>query len=1478
VIKERKSILLFDIHAKIQYFCKEIKGNFKFPLYIIMSSLQIREQKRYFTLKKIKHIINGIIWTLLVGYISLVVLMHMPPIQHFLGTEVATALAKKFGTKVSVGSIDLGFFNRLIIDDIQMYDQRGDSLLYASRISTKINIIPLLNNKISVASAQLFGLKANLYQQTAISKPNYQFVLDSLASKDTTQHTPIDLHIGSIIIRHGSIKYNKRYIKEDPDLFSTSHINISNLSTHIILNHITDNSIDLNIKKLELQDKSKLQLSSLAFKLKANKQEAILKDFELQLPNSDITLGDIHANYQMKNGKLDTSSLTYKGSIEQSKITLSDIACLIPMFNHFDDAIFFSSKFIGSANSIHCMDTNFRTGSGSINLQAKGSVSNWNNKDKMKWNAHIDNLNVTEESIRFISDNLGKQINIPMEVKRLGNIHYIGNIHGWGKNISSKGKLETDAGDANIELEKAGETMYAFIDTKGILLNKILANKNFGEIAATLDVKGNKKHLVVKGEINKFGYNRYNYRNIKLDGIYSHGLVKGTASINDPNIKVKIEGDYATRLKKYALEAYIQHFLPSIIGIKANDKTYSLDNITISTNNKDKDSYIDIEAPFADLHTRGQYDITNLYANIQNMIADKLPTFPGIKKSKVKANNDFTLQGNIYSVEPLNRMLGIPLTISSPIHINGNISGLSKEINMLVKAPLFSYNGKTFHNANIELMTHNNCLQLNACLSQGLPYEKAPSYQINAMAANNELSTLIQYTNNSKKLPIHGTLDAITKFTKNTQGIPYIVTKVKPSNVMLGDTKWDVAASTISYSKNNLAIDNFTVRHGNQHIFISGKATPNKEDSIVADIKDVDVAYILDLINFHSVNFAGKATGKAVVKSIFHDPDAYAKLDINDFLFEEGPLGILHALVNYDKEKEQIDIKATAEEQSNKRTYIDGYVSPKRNYIDLGITADGTNMKFLESFCGSFMDNIQAQARGKINVVGDLKEINLVGDIEVSGKIHMKQLGTDYHFDCLKAHAIPDDILLENDTIYDRNKHIAIVKGGIHHKHLTKLSYDLNLKAYNFLGYDTHEFGDNTFYGTVYATGDVGIHGKSGETIIDIDATPEPGSIFVYNVASPEAIGDKSFIHWHDITPDWEKPFFQETAKESKDNDNDIISDMKINFLVNTNPNLTLKLLMDEQSGDYITLNGNGVIRANYFNKGAFDMFGNYIVDHGVYKLTIQNIIKKDFEFMPGGTINFGGNPYNAPINLQAKYIVNGVPLSDLNIGQSFSSNNIRVDCLMNIQGTPSSPKVDFSMDLPTVNSDAKQMIYSIINSQEEMNQQVLYLLGIGRFYAQTKNNQASEDAAQQSQTSLAMQSLLSGTISQQINTVLSNLVKSKEWNFGANISTGDEGFNNAEYEGIFSGRLFNNRLLFNGQFGYRDNANATQSFIGDFDLRYLIFPNGNLSIRMYNQTNDRYFTKNSLNTQGIGLIMKKDFNGIHDLFGIKKKKRKTAK
>lgn len=1428
------------------------------------------------TLKRFKHIISCIIWTIFALYVILIVLLHLPPVQTFLGSTVATALAQKFGTEVSVGKINLGFFNRIIIDDVRMLDQKGDSMIYASRLSAKVDLLPLKDGKISVSSAQLFGLRANIYRQNAKSDLNIQFMLDSLASKDTTQHKPLDLRIGSVIIRHGSIAYNQRDIASAAGVFSPQHIGISNLSAHIALHHLTDNDIHLSIKKIAFTDKSGLQVKNLRFKVNADKHQARLSDFQLELPKSHLLLEDLIATYRTnEKGKLISETLQFEGGIKPSLITLSDVAYFAPILRKWNDALYIDTHFSGTSTSARIHQLHFKTQSGSILLKANAKASDWNRK--LHWLANIETLKVSDEGVEQIAANLGSKVKIPKEVLRLGNIYYKGVISGKGKSqIGTKGVLRTDAGNVEIDAHQNGKQLYAKVDTKGINLGKILDNAKLGIIAAHITAQGTKERLVAKGEIPLFDFNNYRFRNIRLDGSYNKGLIDGLASIADPNINLQVAGKYSIPKKQYEAQLNLAHLQPTVLGVKMADNTYTLNDIRVSAKNEGADSYLDLEAPFANIHVKGQYDYGTLVQTMTNMLASKLPTLPGIGKTSNKARNNFSIEAEIASTEILQRMLGVPLDIQQPVVIDGNISDLDRSVNLTAQLPAFSYNGSDYSGGAIQMNTEGDTLKVDARIKTGAAGSTSPTLHVKAAAADNTLMASLGYNNHSKSLPIHGALNAEAQFYKNTDNVSTAHVDILPSVIHIGEKPWKVHPADITYSKNHLEIENFEVSHGDQHVAVNGLATPNKEDSIVAQLKDVDVEYILNLVNFHSVDFSGKASGKAIVKSIFNDPDAYAKLDIKDFEFEHGPMGILHANVSFNKELSQIDINAVADEGEEHQTLINGYVSPKRNYIDLGIEAQGTNMKFMESFCGSFMDDIQARARGKVNLVGDLSDINLVGDLYATGKMHMKQLGTEYSFNNLHAHAIPDDILLNNDTIFDRNHNMALVSGGIHHKHLTRLSYDLTLKAHNFLGYDTHEFGDNTFYGTVYATGEVGIHGKSGETIIDIDAEPGPGSIFVYNVASPDAISDKSFIHWHDIAPELTDSL--KLQQKDADDDIDFSSDMRINFLVNATPNLTLKLMMDPQSGDYITLNGNGVLRANWFNKGSFDMFGNYVVDHGVYKLTIQNVIKKDFEFMPGGTIAFGGNPYNAPLNLQAKYTVNGVPLSDLSIGRSFSSNNIRVDCLMNITGTPQSPSVDFSMDLPTVNTDAKQMIYSVINSQEEMNQQVLYLLAIGRFYAQTKNNQSSEDADQQSQTSLAMQSFLSGTISQQLNTVLSNVVKSNNWNFGANISTGDEGFNNAEYEGILSGRLLNNRLLFNGQFGYRDNANATQSFIGDFDLRYLIFPNGNLAVRMYNQTNDRYFTRNSLNTQGLGLIMKKDFNGWRDLFGIKKKKEVKKK
>ena len=105
-----------------------------------------------------------------------------------------------------VGKVNVGILNRLIIDDVLINDQQGDTMIHASRLSAKVRLLSIPQGKISISSAQLFGLQGRFYKKDALTPANYQFALDSLASKDTTQHTPLDISIGSLIIRHGSIK------------------------------------------------------------------------------------------------------------------------------------------------------------------------------------------------------------------------------------------------------------------------------------------------------------------------------------------------------------------------------------------------------------------------------------------------------------------------------------------------------------------------------------------------------------------------------------------------------------------------------------------------------------------------------------------------------------------------------------------------------------------------------------------------------------------------------------------------------------------------------------------------------------------------------------------------------------------------------------------------------------------------------------------------------------------------------------------------------------------------------------------------------------------------------------------------------------------------------------------------------------------------------------------------------------------------
>ena len=1464
-------------------------------------------------------------------------LLHTRAVQSFIGRQASQALSERLGTRVSVGNVDLGFFNRIVIDDIVIDDQQGRQMLKAGRVAAKVDLLPLAKGKITISSAQLFGLKADLYQADADSKTNFQFVIDSLSSKDRQEHKPLDLQVKSLIIRNGELTWNRLDKPRTTATINPAHLAVSNITAHLVLDQLTDDRLNLNIKRLSMKERSGLDIRKLTAKIVADKQKASVRNFTIELPATTLTSDRLTVKFGQKfdDKGIDMQHIQYDGTLQASAITPSDFTWIAPHADKLKETFNLVSSFSGTSSSLLVDNLKLNTKSNNISLNLSGSCQK--RIDAPQWFAKIQRLHINDEGATHLLQAL--ENTIPAKATDiLRNIHHIdftGEGYSRAEHMAVNGTLSTGIGDAKLAISKRFDALSADVATESIHLGKLLGDDTFGMVAADISLKTTLGHTLndaaIKASAPRFDYRGYTYRNISVDGkalldaSYSPVAFNGKAALDDANGNINFDGNIDLRSSSPQLKGNLQvsNLNPAILGLtdkwagnrldftadadmkgldlnnaigtldihdfrrSTDTGHYALDRLSITQSGTGAGArHLSVVGDFGELHADGHYNYTSLQHSLVNLIRTKLPTLPGLPAAKSPAANNISVTANIHNSDWLTQLFDIPVTLSSPLTLDGNIDDEQGQYHLDARIPAFYYDGAPYRDADLHIATRGDTLCSTLAVKKAMDNGQVFSWLLKADAADNNLTAAVSFDNHAKR-PLRGTINAVANLYK-VDGRSTAAIHIKPSDFIVGDTIWNVLPSQVLYDGQRLVADHVVIRHDRQYLDINGTATKSHDDTLAVSLQDIDVSYILDMVNFHSVQFSGLATGKAHITGAFATPEAEARLTVSDFRFQNGPMGTLHAFARLNNEAKRIDLTATADESLYAKTLINGYISPQNNYIDLGIDTQNTNLAFVESFCKSFMRDVDARGNGHVRVFGPLKTIyvpymggtrpeavNLSGMVVADGTVGMKPLGTVYTLRRDTIRLVPDEISFVNDTIFDRDGHHGIVNGKLYHTNLKHLTYDIGISAANLLAYDRKQFGDDTFCGTVYATGNCRLNGGNGETNIDIEVSPEAGTIFRYNASSPDGIRDNQFITWRaKASP---QPSTEGTAEEpsSPATQTEATSPMHINFLIHANPNATLDVLMDEESGDNIALHGNGTLRATWFNKGSFDMFGNYVVTDGTYKLSVQNVIKKEFLFSSGGTIAFGGDPYDAQLDLKAVYTINGVPLSDLNIGRSFTSNNIRVNCLMNIGGTPAQPHVDFDLDMPTISADARQMVHSLINSEEEMNQQVIYLLAVGRFLNQGANNAAESTPQQQSQTALAMQSLLSGTISQQLNYILSNTLNTNNWNFGANISTGDEGFNNAQYEGILSGRMLNNRLLINGEFGYRDNANATTSFIGDFDIRYLLRPNGSLAVKVYNQTNDRYFTRNSLNTQGVGLILKKDFGSWKELFKIKKKKKK---
>ena len=616
---------------------------------------------------------------------------------------VADELSEVLKTKVVIGRINMGLLNRIIIDDVLLDDQSGQEMLKVTRLSAKFDIVPFFKGKISISSVQLFGFNINLRKETPDTPPNFKFVLDAFASKDTVKkESSLDLRINSILIRRGRMSYHVLSEEETPGKFNAKHIQLQNIIANISLKALSKDSVNLGIKRLSLDEKmSGFSLKKMSLKLVANNKQTSIDNFAIELPETSLKMDTIHLVYDsLQAFEHFAEEVHFSFRTLPSQITLKDISPFVPVLSHFKEPITLDMEVKGTVDQLNCSHLEIVSEEQQFRLRGDVSLQDLSHPQDAYVYGTLSELSANTRGVGFLVRNLNPDYNgVPPILERLGNISFRGEISGYFTDLVTYGQLRTSLGDVKTDLKLSADKskgLFAYsgaVKTTDFKLGELLANEQLGEITFNLDVHGrhitNQRPTVeLKGLIASIDYSRYRYENITLDGEYKRGGFNGKVALDDPNGSVYLNGDVNVTSKvptfnflavvhkvrphdlnlttKYAdaefslklranftggsIEEMIGEINVDSLEFTAPDKEYFMKNMNIRATKKNDENQLKLTSEFLTADVEGKFQYHTLPASILNIMRKYIPSLILPPKKEFETHNNFQFDIHILSL------------------------------------------------------------------------------------------------------------------------------------------------------------------------------------------------------------------------------------------------------------------------------------------------------------------------------------------------------------------------------------------------------------------------------------------------------------------------------------------------------------------------------------------------------------------------------------------------------------------------------------------------------------------------------------------------------------------------------------------------------------------------------------------------------------------------------------------------------------
>lgn len=1446
--------------------------------------------------------------------IILTLIFSIPSVQTNLASRVTKSINEKYKTNISLDKLQLSFITwDTSLKGVYIEDYQQDTLFYIHKLNTSIlSIRNLIKGDLGFGTIKIDALNFKLKTYKGEKTTNLNVFIDKLDDgKPRTPGTPPFLFSATKVIINNS---NFKLI--DYNLENSESLNFKNLNIKADSLEILGPVVTTAIKQLNFDSKRGLSVTNLATKFKYSKEQIRFDALSIDTPKSSLK-GNLVMDYGAGDFLDFLNKVKFTADFVDSKIAFDEINLLYNQFGKGREA-FFSSNITGVLNDLNTNDL-FLV---SDNTGIRGDFNFKNlftGSQPFVMDANIKDISTSYYQLRSLMPNLlGKTL--PSIFEKFGEFTIRGKATVTENTIQSKVNINTAIGSSYSDLELSNiknidNALYkGFFSLIDFDLGYFVGSKDLGKATLDFNVEGqgfSKETLNTEiiGEVYAIDFNDYTYQDLKVSGVLKDQLFDGLLVSNDENINFSFKGlaDFTKEQNNFNFVATVEYadlkmlnFVKDSVSIfKGNinmDITGStLDNIAgeikfSKTNYENKnDTYFfedfKIASSFEDDGTRlieinspdiitgymkGDFVVTELGKLAANSIGS---IYTNYKPYEISSEQRLAFNFKIY-----NKIVEIffpEVKFGANTYIKGAIIADESDFKLTFKSPTIEAYGNILENLDVQIDNKNplfNTFISVADLSTN--FYNVKDFNLINTTLKDTLFFRTEFKG-GKTFDDNFNLNFYHTFDKNKKS----VIGLKTSDVSFKGNTWLINKNNDKQNKVilNSKLDSITIEEIvlnnelNEQIRLRGQIADSTYKDLELEFKIVSLDKITPSID--SLKLEGQVNGTLNIRQKNNIYRPTSNLNISNLSINDIALGdlMIDAIGNQDLTK--ITLTTRLNDKGNDKLELNGSldISGDNTIANVLATFNNFNLAPFSPLGEGVLSNIRGAVSGNAKIEGRIDNPTITGLLNLNNAgLGIPYLNVDYNF------GFNSQVVLSNQTFDFQNIQLtdvahntkASLNGVINHSYFKDWDLDLKVKTNNnrFLILNTPFEEEVLFYGTGYLNGSGRIYGPTKALNIDVVGETARGTSLKIPLSDVASIGDYSFMNFIDKN----KIKDNEIKRELKDYEG-----LELSFDLDITPDAEVEIIVDTKTGSSLKGTGAGLVKMEINTNDKFIMYGAFVVVTGQYRYKLAGLIDKTFTVVPGGTINWEGDPLDARLNMQAEYSLtaNPAPLLD-NPGYS---RRIPTKVIIRLKESLEQPNIEFDINFPGASTLVKSELEYRLQDPTVSDNNAFSLLAQGTFLSATNGGGIGQQA-------------LTGNLLQSASSVLNSFIDNNDNNFDVDVSLEQGNVASADLQADnkavfnFATSISDNWLL-SGRLGIpvgggnRINPTAVG---GDFELQYLFNEDGTFRGKVFNRENEiqQFLGDVQGYIQGVGLSYQVDFNTFKQLkqklFAIKPKKQPT--